>query len=362
MQIHIIYSWFVSKLSSNGVIDTEFCIFSLYGRCAFPFLSPDSMTQHVHPLSEHRLLNQLWRHQERNKCNTATMPALWDVRGNTDSTCSFSRQLFTWEKQGKISQFNHGDAMHLSKNIFYKIYLPPTTPFPSRVRVSMRLIWQKTLNANQLWHLFCVLLQFRGVSSEKAPMSNCVKNLPFPSSFRLLHSNEKGISQLGAQNAGKAQEAPTTRGTGMPKTSREQNQCQLLGDKCSPGKRNFCTASSTCGATENWMWERKSGRKKSPHSRAQAGNLPFSAFIWICLILQSSPYFKSHSFLRKPISGITSPAVADSFLILRKQSWHLQFKAMAISGSCQNFQKCHLVKYASYSETQIKKLYSFWGS
>lgn len=128
MQIHNIYSWFVSKLSSNGVIDTEFCIFSFYGRCAFPFLSPDSMTQHVHPLSEHRLLNQLWRHQERNKCNTATMPALWDVRGNTDSTCSFSRQLFTWEKQQKISQFNHGDAMHLSKNIFCKIQLPPTTP------------------------------------------------------------------------------------------------------------------------------------------------------------------------------------------------------------------------------------------
>lgn len=110
-------------MSSNGLTYTKSCMFSLYGRWALPFLSPVSMTQYVHPLSEYGL-NQLWRHQERIKCNTAAMPALRDVRGNTDSTCFFSRQLLTWDKQGKTSQFNHGDATHLSKNLFFKMQLP----------------------------------------------------------------------------------------------------------------------------------------------------------------------------------------------------------------------------------------------
>lgn len=117
-------------MSSNALIYTKSCMFSLYGRWALPFPSPDSMTQHVHPLSEQGL-TQLWRQQERIKCNTAAMPTPWDGRGNTDSTCVFSRQLLTWDKQGEISLFNGGDDTHLSKNIFFKIQLPPTILCPA---------------------------------------------------------------------------------------------------------------------------------------------------------------------------------------------------------------------------------------
>lgn len=54
------------------------------------------------------------------------MLALRDVRGTTDSTCSFTRKLVIWVKQGNITQFNQGDTTHLSKKTFLKIQLSRT--------------------------------------------------------------------------------------------------------------------------------------------------------------------------------------------------------------------------------------------
>lgn len=45
--------------------------------------------------------------RKRIKCNTTAMPTLWDAEGKTDSTCSFSKQLFIWAKQGKIMETPH---------------------------------------------------------------------------------------------------------------------------------------------------------------------------------------------------------------------------------------------------------------
>lgn len=242
-------------MSSNGLIYTKFCMFSLYGRWALPFPSPDSMT-HVHPLSEQGL-NQLWRHQERIKCNTAAMPTPWDVRENTDSTWSFSRQLLTWDKQRKISQFNHGNATHLSKNIFFKIQLPPTFLSPAgwqylwgwlgsrRPSIPIRLSQVSTFTLRSCSELLCVLLkrhwlQFRRVSSEQVQCQIVLKTFPFHLLSGYCTQMNRGFLSLETILEHKMQEkhrrhqqpeAPITQGTGMPKTSRELSYSQLLGDR-----------------------------------------------------------------------------------------------------------------------------------
>lgn len=72
---------------------------------------------------------------------------------------------------------------------------------------------------------------------------------------------------------------------------------------------NFCKAFPTHGTTEKRLDVRKKKwKEKSSFLSTGKKNLLFSYFICICLVLQSPPYFKSHPFLRKPVSGDQQPS------------------------------------------------------
>lgn len=110
-------------------------------------LLPDSMTQYVHHLCEHRP-NEPWRHQERIKCNTTAMPTLWDAEGKTDSTCSFNKQLFIWAKQGKIME-----TPHTCPKILPSRFSSLTLSFHRQGESIHEVDWaaEDPLNPNQPW-------------------------------------------------------------------------------------------------------------------------------------------------------------------------------------------------------------------
>lgn len=154
------------------------------------------MTQYVHPFSEHRP-SQLWRHQERMKCSTAAMPALWDVRGALTppvlSADSFSREI----SRGKILSSATEMPHVCPKSVFFKTELPhtilcqagweyPWGGFGSRSSNPISPGFSKCpcLLGELLWHLFCLLLkrhwlQFRRVSSEQVQCQIVLKTCPF---------------------------------------------------------------------------------------------------------------------------------------------------------------------------------------
>lgn len=147
-------------------------------------------------------------------------------------------------------------------------------PFPSRVRGSMRLIWQqKTLNANQPWHLFCMLLkrhwlQFRGVSSEKVPCQIVLKTCPFHLLSGYCTQMNRGFLSLETLWSRKCRNSTggtnKLRALGCPRQAGSRTSVSSWGTSRSifTWEPKFCTGSPVYGATENcWMWERKSGRK-----------------------------------------------------------------------------------------------------
>lgn len=138
-------------MTSYGLTDTKSCMFHYMEDKHF--LSYFQTAWHnMCIIYVNTRLNEPWRHQERIKRNPTAMPTLWDVRGKTDSTCSFSRQLFIWDKQGKVSQLTM-ETPHIRPKILPSRCSSLTLSFPRQGESihEVDLAAEDPLNPNQPW-------------------------------------------------------------------------------------------------------------------------------------------------------------------------------------------------------------------